>query len=89
MKIIKPNLKFKSLKKLCKRWILYPADKFSIDKRRNSTFRSNTLYDTYTVKSGDTLWSISREMNMVMDELRGLNGLTGDTIYVNQILRII
>ena len=45
-------------------------------------------FDTYTVKAGDTLWSIARHYNMTVLKLMELNGLKGSLIYPNQILRI-
>ncbi|QXM05494.1 LysM peptidoglycan-binding domain-containing protein [Crassaminicella indica] len=44
--------------------------------------------DTYTVKVGDTLWSISKSFNITVDELVQLNGLQGSLIYKGQILKI-
>lgn len=36
--------------------------------------------DMYTVKAGDSFWSISRKFGLTLDELLGLNGLTADHI---------
>jgi hypothetical protein len=44
--------------------------------------------DTYTVKPGDTLWSIAESFNISLNTLIRLNGLSGSLIYSNQILRV-
>jgi LysM repeat protein len=46
---------------------------------------------TYTVKPGDTLWSIAAKFSTTVDKLRKLNGLTGrrgSELQVGQILAI-
>lgn len=45
-------------------------------------------FDAYTVKKGDTLWSISKSFDMPVNELMQLNGLKDSLIYPNQVLRI-
>lgn len=42
----------------------------------------------YTVKSGDTLYSIAREYNTTLDELKQLNNLSTNLLYVGQKLKI-
>ncbi len=42
----------------------------------------------YTVKEGDTLYSISLKHGLEPEELRRLNGLESNTIQVDQKLRI-
>jgi LysM repeat protein len=43
---------------------------------------------TYTVKSGDTLWGISKQFGVPVATIKTLNGLTSDTIQVGQVLRL-
>ncbi|QGG47874.1 LysM peptidoglycan-binding domain-containing protein [Heliorestis convoluta] len=43
---------------------------------------------TYTVEAGDSLWKISRTFNMTIDEIKSLNQLQHDFIYVGQILKL-
>ncbi len=45
-------------------------------------------YFTYTVRSGDTLWLLARRYGTTVDEIRRLNGLTGDMLRIGQVLRI-
>jgi hypothetical protein len=42
----------------------------------------------YTVRSGDSLWTIAREHGTSVDELRELNNLRGSRIYAGQVLEV-
>jgi len=53
-----------------------------------STPDGTTIPNTYIVKSGDSLYSIARNYNITVDELRRLNNLTSNTLQIGQILRI-
>lgn len=45
--------------------------------------------NTYTVQSGDTLWKISQNYHITVDQLKTWNHLSADTIYVNQNLLVV
>ncbi|MCT8139338.1 LysM peptidoglycan-binding domain-containing protein [Anaerobacillus sp. CMMVII] len=42
----------------------------------------------YTVQSGDTLWIISLKYETTVEEIKALNNLTSDMIYVGQVLLV-
>ena len=44
--------------------------------------------DTYTVKSGDTLYSIANKYGLTVNELKQLNNLTSDILSIGQVLNI-
>lgn len=43
---------------------------------------------TYTVKSGDTLWLISKAQGVTIDAIKTANKLTSDMLYIGQVLII-
>lgn len=48
----------------------------------------NTSYINYTVKSGDTLWLLSKRFNTTIDKIKTLNKLTSDNLSIGQVLKI-
>lgn len=48
----------------------------------------NVEYTTYTVKSGDTLYSIAKKYNLTMQELINFNNLSSTLLSVGQILKV-
>lgn len=54
----------------------------------SSLFTSVVSADDIKVKSGDTLWKLSREYNTTVDLLRKTNGLTSDFLQIGQVLQI-
>jgi len=53
---------------------------------QSSTSTSSTT--TYTVKSGDNLWSIAKKFNTTVDHIKKLNNLKGDSLNVGQKLKV-
>ncbi|WP_182102715.1 C40 family peptidase [Niallia taxi] len=49
---------------------------------------SHTSSSTYTVKSGDSLWGIATKHSLSASQLKILNNLSSDTIYVGQVLKV-
>ena len=45
-------------------------------------------YFEYTVRSGDTLWLLSRKYGTTVDAIKALNGLSGDMLHIGQVLKI-
>ena len=42
----------------------------------------------YTVKSGDTLWTIARNNGLTVDELKKLNNLSSNSLSIGQVLKL-
>ncbi|WP_085508609.1 LysM peptidoglycan-binding and 3D domain-containing protein [Thalassobacillus devorans] len=75
------NLTVETLKDLnnLKSNIIYPDDKLTVSNEQGTPAVSSADY--YTVKSGDTLWGISQEHGVSVDELKNWNQISTTTIY--------
>ena len=52
---------------------------------------SSIAHDEYTVERGDTLWNIASKYlgsGIRYQEIKALNGLTGDIIFPGQVLKL-
>ncbi|MCH5344752.1 MAG: LysM peptidoglycan-binding domain-containing protein [Acetatifactor sp.] len=49
---------------------------------------SQSPYVEYTVRSGDTLWDLSRRYGTTVDAIKQANGLTSNVLQIGQVLRI-
>ncbi len=55
---------------------------------RNESEKISSYPETYTVKQGDTLYSIAKKFKMSVARLKSLNHMKDNTIYVGQVLYI-
>lgn len=54
----------------------------------SATSTNDTAPKTYTVKSGDSLWLIASKHGLSVQQLKTMNGLAGDEIFVGQVLKL-
>ena len=53
-----------------------------------SSSESGITSNTYTIKSGDSLWSIARKYNTTVSEIQKLNQLSSTLLQVGQVLKL-
>ncbi|MGG1245060.1 LysM peptidoglycan-binding domain-containing protein [Bacillus cabrialesii] len=70
--------------------IIYAGQTLSINGKSTSSKSSSSSLSssTYKVKSGDSLWKISKKYGMTVSELKKLNGLKSDLLRIGQVLKL-
>nr|OTN86229.1 hypothetical protein A5821_002179 [Enterococcus sp. 7F3_DIV0205] len=77
--------------------IIYPGQRLVIKKGQGgSTGSTNSSGNqggsqtsgSHTVKSGDTLWGLSQKYGSSVQKIKQMNGLSSDTIYIGQKLKV-
>ena len=59
-----------------------------ISESNNTPSIEDTSSNTYTVKSGDTLYGIARSYGTTVDDLKKVNNLTSNSLSIGQVLNI-
>ncbi|KGX91991.1 peptidoglycan-binding protein [Pontibacillus halophilus JSM 076056 = DSM 19796] len=71
--------------------LIYPKQTLTVSAENKETQVSHAAESTsnnHTVKSGDTLWGISKNYGTSVGNLKAWNGLTSDLIYPGQLLSV-
>jgi LAS superfamily LD-carboxypeptidase LdcB len=71
--------------------LIFPGQQLYIQEsiKPPETTKPQESQGSYTVRSGDTLYSVSRKFNISVARLKEINRIAGDTIYPGQKLNII
>ena len=71
---------------------VYPGQKVIVRKgasaSSNTSSSASSSSKTYTVKSGDSLWTIAQRYNLSVNQLKSLNNLTSDIVLIGQVLKV-
>jgi len=73
---------------IVEKYKLYTYDEEVLGKKSKRKTKDGSKLIMYTVKKGDTLYSISRKFNISVESLKNNNGLNSNTISVGQELKV-
>ncbi|MEJ2204444.1 MAG: DUF5715 family protein [Gemmatimonadota bacterium] len=59
-----------------------------VEREAAQPVRVAEAYGPYTVRTGDSLWTIARQHGTSVDEIRALNHLRGSRIYAGQVIEV-
>lgn len=69
--------------------LIYPGDQLTLNEVSTSpNTRVDKSSDSYTVRTGDTLWGISQKFNISVNEVKAWNGLETNVIFPGQELAV-
>ena len=60
----------------------------AVSEYKNIPYGESSVSSTYTVERGDTLWSIAKKFNTTVNDIKSLNNLTNNFLYIGQILKV-
>jgi LysM repeat protein len=67
---------------------VYPPDNQSVSNNSGNNSSNSNSTTVYTVKQGDTLWSIAKKHNVTVDHIKKINNLKNNDLKVGQKLKL-
>lgn len=64
------------------------ANEIPLPEKPTAAETAPLVIGSYTVRDGDTLFSIAKRANMALDDLKAMNQLRGNTVNIGQVLRV-
>lgn len=87
-KIKSENNLSSDLIKIGQKLIIPTSSSTSTSTNTSSTSTNSSKETTYKVVKGDSLWAIANKFTLTIDQLKSINGLSSNTIYVGQVLKV-